>query len=87
MQQTLWFSAHLPFRWPGFKSRRHSNFQGHQMSTSMLLTVGKNFCRSLLYLAPNQSDTNDDDDDEDPTVPRFECRASVEKDDALKITR
>ena len=87
MQQSLWFSAHWPFRLPGFKSRRLSDLQGHQMSTSMLLTVGKNFCRSLLYLDPNQSDTNDDDDDEDPTVPRFECRASVEKDDALKITR
>jgi hypothetical protein len=55
------------------------------MSSSMLLDVGKNFAKSLLFLDPNQSETNDEDDDYQTS--QFECRASVEKDDAMKITR
>jgi hypothetical protein len=55
------------------------------MSSSMLLDVGKNFAKSLLFLDPNQSETNDEDDNYQTS--QFECRASVEKDAAMKITR
>ena len=59
--------------------------QGHQISTTTLCDVGKNFGRSLLYLDPNQSDRNDGE--EDLQAPKFECKASVEKDESMKITR
>ena len=54
------------------------------MSTNMLSDVGKNFGRSLLYLDPNPNETNSFDEFQSQP---FQCRASVEKDEDLNITR